>query len=78
MAHKESDDVTISDHAVLRYLERVVGFDITQIKSEILTAEAAMAIKQLGDGKYPVDLNGNQYRAIVHDNVVVTITLFND
>lgn len=34
----------VSDHALLRYLERVKGVDVESIKSEMLTPTVRMAI----------------------------------
>lgn len=35
----------VSDHALLRYLERAKGVDVEAARAEILTTEHAMAIK---------------------------------
>lgn len=62
--------VIITDHAVLRYLERVKGIDIQAIREEILVDDRMVeAIKILGDGLFPVDYG----RLRIRDKMIVTI-----
>jgi chromosome segregation ATPase len=61
----------VTEHAVLRYAERVLGVDTEDIKSRILTQDLAGKIKSLGSGKYPI---GDGRRAVVKGNVIVSIT----
>lgn len=63
--------ITMSDHAVLRYLERSMPLDISRIRNEILTEEFCFVVKKMGDGKYPV---GKGLKAVVVNSVIVTIT----
>ena len=49
----------VSDHAVVRYLERVQGFDIDAVREAIVTPEVEKAI-ELGATK--VRSNGVEYR----------------
>jgi hypothetical protein len=37
---------TISDHALLRYIERICGVDVEAMKAELLTETVVLAIKQ--------------------------------
>ena len=39
---KEGVEMKITDHAVLRYLERVWGIDVEKAKAEMMTAENAI------------------------------------
>jgi hypothetical protein len=61
--------VMISDHAVLRYLERVKGVDIASVREEMRTAglSAAIAI-----GADTVKL-GNGCRLKITNETVVTV-----
>jgi hypothetical protein len=61
----------VSEHAVLRYLEHVLGMDIDIIRLEILSPDVLDRIKNIGDGRYPV--SNNRGIAIVKNNVVVSI-----
>ena len=62
-------ELTISDHAIVRYIERVMNIDINQTREEIKSKVQPLS-QQLGDGKYPL-INNTQ--AVVKDNIVVTI-----
>jgi hypothetical protein len=61
--------VSVTDHAVLRYIERVLGYDIEEIKKKILPEEIIPAIKQLTNCDYPLD----GFKIIVRSNKVVTV-----
>lgn len=62
--NKKKGDVIISDHAVLRYLERVKGIDIEAVKKEMLTDGLLHLINVLGGtGQYP-----NQHLTYVFKN----------
>ena len=57
----------ISDHAVLRYLERVYGFDLEATRNEIAEkSEAAIAM-----GASAVTVNGVKFK--IRNNVVTTV-----
>jgi len=61
----------ISEHALLRYFERVKGFDLKEIKCEILSDPVVALVDKLGpSGSFP---NSNGYRVVIKNNVVVTI-----
>lgn len=62
--------IVVSEHAILRYLERVDGVDIDQIRESILTEELKKYSDQFTSGKFPFNKHN---RAIIKDNVVVTI-----
>ena len=62
--------IIVTDHAVIRYLERVMDLDIHQLRHDILPAHTLKLAMQLGNGQYPI---GNGARAVVRDNTVVSI-----
>lgn len=67
---KRKDKVKITDHAIVRYLERVKGINIKDIENEIITPNVAVMINTLGgSGKYP---NG-EFKVVMKDYDVVTI-----
>ena len=68
-----TDKIIISEHAILRYFERVSNINIDDIKKNILPQSAINQIKILGDGKYPVKFMDNSFSIIVKGNTVVTI-----
>lgn len=47
-------NIEVSDHAIVRFLERVFGVDIDEIKKQILSDEMSEIAEQMGDGKYPI------------------------
>lgn len=65
----DSKEIIISEHAILRYLERVYKLDITKLYKEIVTPKVQEQIKEFGNGTYSVEA----FSIKVVDNVVVTI-----
>lgn len=63
-----NEDLEISDHAVVRYLERVEGIDIEQIKTKI--KGTIPAIEDFENMAYLKD----GHRFIVKNNKVITVT----
>ena len=59
----------LSEHAILRYLERKKGIDINEIKSKIMDDKVVKQIKTIGSGKIRVD----DFILVVRNNVVVTV-----
>ena len=59
----------VSEHALLRYAERVMGVDFQLIKDAILTEELKSQISLLGPGKYPI----KDGVAVVRGNTIITI-----
>lgn len=65
----------VSEHALLRYIERVLGIDIKDIENEILSDDVKNLIEQLGgNGKYPnMSKTKEPYQVVMKNNVVTTI-----
>ena len=59
----------VTDHALLRYIERVKGFDVESLKKEILTDAVLNGMKL---GASSVKTNG--MKLVLKGNAVVTIT----
>jgi len=59
---------SISDHAILRYLERIGGVDVEGLRTKLLTPELQSAMRSQAN-KYTCD--GITY--MLRDNTVVTI-----
>jgi hypothetical protein len=66
---RESDKLVVSEHAILRYFEKVLKFDIEEIKKKILPAKQGEQVKVLGSGTFTADT----HRLRVKNGVVVTI-----
>ena len=65
-----STEVVVSEHALLRYLERKYRFDCEELVEEILTEDMKSQVLTLGDGKYPIS---KDMKVVVRNNVIVTV-----
>lgn len=67
---KEVKTLRISEHAILRYLERIKNLNIKDIEEDILSSDVKNLVKVLGgSGSYP----NKDYKVIIKDYVVTTI-----
>jgi chromosome segregation ATPase len=64
-----SNELIVSEHAILRYLERVLDMDLEAIKANIVNEKIQAMVTKLGNGTYPND----GFKLKIVDNVVVTI-----
>ena len=60
----------VSEHAIVRYFERVKGFNIEEIQSSILNQNIRGLVSVLGDGSFP---HPDGYNVVFKDSTVVTI-----
>ncbi len=67
MTDRAKVDIRLSDHAILRYLERVWGIDMDTVREEILTPTVVDAIRA---GASSVRVNGAML--IVENKCIVT------
>ncbi len=67
---EEIQDPVVTDHAVLRYLEREKGMDIDAIREEMLSERVVEMIRFTRTGKVSV---GNGRRLVVKDMAVVSV-----
>ena len=67
------ESINITDHAVARYMERVEGRDRIQIAQTLLSESMVKQIQTLGNGCYPVTIQGKPFQIVVKKNKVVTI-----
>lgn len=63
-------DVVVSEHAMLRYMERVMGVDLNKIKVHILAEGREELIRSAGSGAFPIM---DDIKAVVKGRTVVTI-----
>ncbi len=61
----------VTDHALVRYLERVKGLDVDAIRDEILTDRNVAAMAFVGRGRVPIAPGAV---AVVNDMTVITVT----
>jgi len=70
LSKKGKGKVGVSEHAIVRYFERVKGFNIDDIKDEILNEEVLALLDVLGDsGKFPL----GEHQIIMKNGTVTTI-----
>ena len=65
---KPAPEPRVSDHALMRYIERVIGIDVGKIRSEILTDRAKEALRAGATG---YSINGVKFKA--KNGVLVTV-----
>jgi hypothetical protein len=65
----------VTDHAVLRFLERVHGLELEKLRAELCAkAERAMtAAQSIGGGQYTVLVEGVKFRC-VNNHIVTVVT----
>jgi len=63
--------IIVSEHAMLRYLERVRGIDLQEIADIILTEKSVKVVQEFGDCKINTE---NGFKIIVKNNSVVTVS----
>lgn len=64
--------VRITDHALLRYLDRVEGYDIEAARRQILDDKLKMCVAITGgNGKVPVGDGKNVF--VVKNNAIVSV-----
>ena len=68
---ENNGSIRISDHAIVRYLERIQGVDIAQAKRDILTDIVLDQYNTLGDGTYP----NKNFKIIIRNSTVTTIII---
>lgn len=69
---KTNSETIVSEHAILRYLERIHGMDLANIQNLILSDEIKKQIAVLGgNGTFPA----NGFRVVVKNNTIVTVTV---
>lgn len=66
----KSASVVVSEHALCRYVERVIGIAPDELRGKVVPADVEAVIRQMGDGTYPV---GDTHRVKVRGGVVVTV-----
>lgn len=63
----------VSDHALVRFLQRVAGVDVEALRVEIARSldRAAVAAERIGGGDYTIRAEGVTYR--IKKGVVTTV-----
>lgn len=74
MKHPRQTSLRVSNHALLRFLERAGGFDVEALRESIEGSlkRAVSAAAEIGTGDLIVNADGLQY--VICNGVVVTVT----
>lgn len=65
----QQKDLVVSEHAILRYIERIEQLHPSQVVERIVTPRLKEMVETLGNGTYPIE----DFVVVVRDNVVVTV-----
>ena len=63
-------DIIVSEHAILRYLERKYSLNLDDIRAEIVSNTTRKLVYEFGSGKYPI---GDSHKVIIKNNVAITV-----
>lgn len=65
-----NESLRVSEHAIVRYFERVKGFDLEQVEREILSDQVIKLVEQLGgNGTYP----NEGFSVVMRNHTVTTV-----
>jgi hypothetical protein len=64
-------DIVVSEHAMLRYCERVLKVDMTAVTKAILPEGVRIQVDTLGNGRFPVP--GTSFAIKVKNGTVITV-----
>jgi len=70
-AVEEKEGLLVTEHAILRYLERVKGVDMVDLRGEMISEEVREQIGQLRSGKFPMPT----HNLIVKNARVISVTV---
>ncbi len=75
-ASTRPERTAVSDHALVRYLERIKGMDVGAAREEVCPQNVREQIETLGNGEFPVEhADGSKHYLYVRGGVVTTVTL---
>lgn len=61
--------IAVTEHAIVRYVERVLGINADELCAKIIPEANQAAICALGDGEYPI---GDTHKVRIIDRCVIT------
>jgi hypothetical protein len=69
MQSLSTTELVVSEHAMLRYIERVMHIDMHELRERVVPTEVAESAKVLGAGTYPTETHS----VVIKDGVAITI-----
>lgn len=73
IAKERANQLQFSDHAIVRYLERVHKFNMDTIKAEMASERVRNNIAKLGAGHHPSTNRHGDFILVVRENKVITV-----
>jgi len=70
LAKLTDGEIIVTEHAIYRYLERVLEMPMDEVRNAVLPEETRNLVLEMGNGEYPV---GKSHRIVVFKHEVVTI-----
>lgn len=67
---QKTDGLKVSEHAIIRYIERVEKRNIQEIENKIANKRILELVDKFKSGEFP---SGNGFSVVVKNNTVVTI-----
>lgn len=73
MVAREAGLVPVSDHALVRFLERAGGMDVESVRMSLQVglSRAAAAARGMGDSDFVIKMDGHLF--VVRDDLVTTV-----
>jgi len=73
--YAQNTKIVISDHAIVRYFERVLGFNIDEIRKIMVPESAEIYVRTFGGGLFPIPETKDHpaFKIRVRNNSVVTL-----
>lgn len=74
LKERYEDNIIVTEHARIRYIERVIGVDNKELEDYILTPKVRALIKQIKTGEITIaEEVPKPFTLVIKDNVVVTV-----
>ena len=70
MSYKKTPRDLITDHALLRYLQRIKGVDLNAVKNEMIDRDTPDQVEFMGRGKIKTKKG---HTLVVSNNKIVTV-----
>lgn len=67
---KKDAAIIVSEHAIIRYMQRVMGINLKELETQICPPDVSTLAKQMRSGKFPVS---GSHQVIVENGTVVTV-----
>lgn len=69
-AERRLAEPRVTEHALVRYLERVRGIDMEEVKQAILTPQVREWLHLFPEGNFPLD---GRHKVVIRDGAVLTV-----